>query len=302
MKRSALARAFQLLNHKPMLLLLYLPVQAVILLGLKFLMPTMGDINAALLSPEVMIPYLLYYPLAILLSLGSLLLLLPPSMELLSDGAAGLDTPPGWYKRGLKRHWWKPFAVYGIQQAVVFIIIIAFYVIEAFLMFFLFTFLAAGSGLPDSATPSLAAMLPILIILGLSVLLMTAVLYVVLSAFSLLLPASADLSFGKAWKVTFTKGWKKLPRLTGVYLLTNAVSMVFLLGLGAGYAFMSGRLDEIIAIKDIMETVYAAITLFSGYFSSWTGYFCLLITSASALFLLAYQFCVYQELKDEACR
>lgn len=93
MAGSALVNAFKALRQKPMVLLLLFPFFAFTPLLLLFI-PTMLNQNVDnSAAPYIMLAVMAGFLLAIFSMAARAILLVPPAMELLHDGAAGVKTP-----------------------------------------------------------------------------------------------------------------------------------------------------------------------------------------------------------------
>jgi hypothetical protein len=289
MKRNSIVNAFTLLSRKPLLLLLLVPTQALPLLAGELLPGS----DTAFFTPESMLKYILvllaFLAATLLLRIAGAVFLMPPAMELLHDGAAGEDTPNGWYGRGFRRHWWKP-AVAGLITGFLEFCVVVMVTIALIILLFLFAFVLLmfymdyhGDGVSDSTIN----LVPF--IAGTSISLFINVIFLIIqSFFALLLPASADRGFGKAFKLMFSAaGIRKFPKLLGGYLLTGVVSLAVFAAFAAAYVLLSGP-----------TSIDDAITVYYAFTSGWTGFFVLLFASVLYIYRTAYQFSVYQEIRD----
>lgn len=292
MRKSSLINAFTLLSRKPFLLLLLLPMQAALPLALKF------TVKPSLLStPDAIINFLLVmlacYGVILLFQLIGSIFLVPPSMELLQDGAAGTETEPGWYGRGLKGHWWKPVTLGTITFSINFVIGIFINVLMtivsliAMIPLGFLSSISASADTPDSIggltlAMMLATMIPYVI--------MAVVKLLAAGYSSLLLPALADRSFGSAFKAVFSKrGFIKVMKLFGVMLLLDFLSVFVVAAFGAAYIMLAG-------VPSSFETALYALLSFAG---SWTYLFVMLLVSLLGLYKYSYSFCLFSEIKKE---
>jgi hypothetical protein len=312
MKRSAMLQAFSTLRKKPMVLLLLLPVQFITVLSLKFLpdMSGMLDINnlenlngssaSAFMAPFMssFMVYMLISSMISLIALAAMFLLTPPAMELLSDGAADVETEKGWYVRGLRKHWWKPIVasliVGAITGAIVFIIYIVFVIVSLFATPLLTLGLAGqdyGMNSMNDINSTLGPIMTASTIIGVifGVILIVPI-YFIEAMFATFLPALADRSFGDAFKLTFSKkGFRKVPKAFGGFLLLGLASFIIMAVFIAGYVLIAGIPSEPLAF----------FSMYMKFFSSWVGVFSFLLVSLTVAIKPAYQFCIYQQIKDE---
>lgn len=288
MSKGSLANAYKVLGRKPILILLLLPLQAVSTLISKIVPGASANPTMIPAGWEYLLAILIVYGGLFLLSTLRQILLLPPAMVLLQDGAAGQDTPPGWYSLGLKKHWWKPIALGAMELSIQIILIVVFYILLFIFVFIFIGILAAGiDNLLSSPEPTPITLLSFLI----PCVPFTLVLIYVNSFFSLMLPALADRSFGAAFKLAFSKrGMKKIIKLAGVQLLIGFVSFCIYFAFGFGYVLLSGSMPD---------SFTGAMEAFSTFGSTWTGYFAVLLISLPSLYLYAYQFCLMEEVRKE---
>lgn len=303
MNNGAMYRAFQMIRKKPVILLLLLPIHAVSLLTFTF-MPDFSQMlnsinsldSSAMMSFQMKnMLYVLASSMISLISLAGLFVLMPPAMELLSDGAAGRETGNGWYSRGLRKHWWKPVVVNLITGAIMGVIMIILYIaIAVILGIFIGIWSGARYGgndanidLNDFLGGIMPAMLAGGVIFG-SVLFVVTLLF--RSFFALFLPALADRGFGEAFKLMFSrKGLRKFPRVLGGFLVINLVSGLIVTTFGAGHILLAG----------IPSGPFGPLVAILNFLRSWTGAFALLLGSVISIMQFPFQFSVYQTIKDE---
>jgi hypothetical protein len=286
---SALANAFNVLKRKPMILLLLFPIQALaplFLLVIPLFSAAPGDDTVGLLK------ILLVFGIIAIIGITALaraILLIPAAMELLHDGAAGADTPAGWYRRSLGKHWWKQLSlsiVQGILQfaeSTVLQFIMSIAITIPFILFIPFiandnSFTGFGFG---------ATLFFICLIFGIVSFVFQ---FFLESLFAYLLPAITDRSAGKAIKAIFSgRGMRKAPKLLGGRLLIGTVSTIlyavaffcftFVISAGAGFNFTSGMSGFVLFVCILCS--------------------CLFVTSYLSVYRNAFEFCVFQQIKKE---
>jgi hypothetical protein len=296
MENSAMLRAFRMLRQRPVLLLLILPIHAVSLLGLAFMPDMSGLMNLDALAESSAymsfqmnnVAYMLVNSLLSLVSLAGLFVLLPPAMELMADDAAGRETAPGWYTRGMKKHWWKPIAVNMILGCIVgviaLIVYIALLVLAVIVMIPLLGLTSPDFGSAQGMELSGGAVLAVVVVIIFIVLVISAIVTFIQSLFALFLPALADRGFGEAFRLMFSrKGMRMLPRLFGGYLLIGAASTLIVCTFAAGYVLLvgvpEGELGPLVALMDFLK--------------SGAGIFSLLLASVIGIIQYPFQFAVY---------
>lgn len=302
MKRSAMLRAFQVLKEKPMILLLIFPMQALSAFSLKFL-PDFSSVlnlvglysNTSEVYSTITTNFMIFSLINSLLSMvtfAGTFLLVPPAIELLRDGAAGRKTESSWYMRGLRLHWWKPIVSNMIVGAITGVVFIVFYVLLLVLSFAITPLISAGfSGMqvPSSGIEGPAIIVGLIIgliggsVIGLAVLIIKAL-------FAMFLPALADRSFGGAFKLMFSrKGLRKFFRAFGGLILISLVPSIFIVALGAAY----------IALTGIPGGTLGIVTALCNFLRSWTGVFGTVLCSLSGVVTYAFEFCLFQQVKEE---
>lgn len=297
MKNSAMLCAFRLLRQRPTLLLLMLPAQAVSLISLAF-MPDFSAVlnfgammdNAAMLSFQATnLLYTLASSLASLVAFTGLFVLIPPAMELLSDGAAGRGTGAGWYGRGIRRHWWKPVVTGMIKNAVLGAFALLLYVALILVVVVLVATNAASlSGVsPTSLLNNIAPAATIAgVFFGVAI---AAVSLFVESFFGLFLPALADRSFGAAFRLMFGRaGLRKLPKLLGGTLLIGLASFLPVALAGTAHTLIHG----------VPAGNLGLISAILRFFGSAPGIMSLLLSSVIGVLQVPFQFCVHQQVRD----
>lgn len=305
MNNSAMLRAFGMLRKRPVLILLILPMHAVSLLSLAFLpdLTKLLDFNAltsgsAMLSMQASsIVSSLVSSLASVISFAGLFVLLPPAVELMADGAAGAETAPGWYGRGLRRHWWKPVVVSLITGAILGAIVFVLYIAMIFLIIIvMIPFMGSlswygsspsASGAESALSGAMPAITAVAVIFGLFI---AAISLLIQSFFGLFLPALADRGFGGAFRLMFSrKGLRKFPRMLGGMALISLVSGLIVTTLGALRILIvgipEGQLGPVIALWDFIRSA--------------PGILGMLLVSVIGLLQYPFQFGVYQMVKDE---
>lgn len=307
MKKSAMLQAFKVIGQKPIVLLLILPIQAISVLCMKFYpdMSSMLDMNNLInmsqnsISSYMMsfmssfLVFMLVASLASLLGLAAMFLLTPPSMELFRDGAAGAETEVGWYLRGLRKHWWKPIVASLVLGAATSIVGFIFYIIYFVVSLFISPLIGLGmAGISTNDINSVMGQtMNISLIVG-SVfgLAMAVPLVFVEAMFATFLPALADKGFGEAFKLVFSKkGFRKVPKAFGGYLLMALASTLITVVFFIGYVLLTG----------IPEGPFGYFTVIFKYISSWAGVLSMLLASLTVVIKPAFQFCLYQQIKDE---
>jgi hypothetical protein len=308
MKKSAMSQAFKALGRKPLVFLLILPVPLAGILHVCF-MPDLSklmDLNNAVYNME-------YYPdfqffadqmrsivvgsLASVISLAGIFLLLPPAVELLRDGAAGTETPRGWFARGIVNHWWKPAVTSVITGAAYFVVSIPAAIVmcvSIFMRSFTLTgdfYFSSYMSPNDAVNTVMNTLFPDLlwqiVIFGAVFGVLALVAY---SLFGLMLPALADRKFGAAFKLMFgRKGFRNLPRMAGGLLLLYVVPQAVFVGFGALYVMTAG------VPGDYMGWILA---LYS-FIRSWAGLLAFVISALFIVLTYAFKFCVYQQIKEE---
>lgn len=309
MNNSAMLQAFQTLKRKPMLFLFLLPMELLSLLNIPFT-PDMakymdldnlaGNSTRMMLEMQSMnVLSSLMSILMLLLMLAFVFLLLPPSLELLRDGAAGADTQPGWYVRGLRKHWWKPLVSGLIQFAIYAGLIIALY----FVMLVLFTqsfqqFITSGidqsyNSLPAKETINrlMADIIPVFAgPFGILMLVVYTVKLFIDTMFGLFLPALADRKFGDSFLLVFSKkGFRKFPKMLGGLLLLGIVPVILYAALGAEYWLTNGQPVDF----------WGIMTLMMKFIKSWEYAGGILIVGVFSVLAYAFRFCIYQEIRAE---
>lgn len=315
MKKSAMLQAFQVLRKKPMVLLLLLPLPIVTVAVSAISLYTMPDMSK-MFDMNYMMEYtntldrsgsmmmmniisLLASSVSSILAVISAFVLVPPAMELLSDGAAGMETSRGWYMRGLRQHWWKPFVDGAITEGIYAILAIPLAVVLFIVIMAVTTGMAFGSFASDSngiieagsldmfETNMMATMF---VILGAFMLILYGVLWILKSVFGVFLPALADRKFGDAFKLLFSKkGFRKLPKMLGGQLLLGLVPGLFYILLGAAYILITG----------IPEGPMGILIAMINFMKSWAGILGMLFGVLFIVLTYAFRFCVYQQIKDE---
>jgi hypothetical protein len=304
MKKSAMMQAFQTLQKKPLLLLLILPIQAVSILSLIF-MPDYSKLlsmnNLAYYSNEVStslqmsyIIFLLATSVTSLITLIGTFVLLPPAMELLRDGAADVESTAGWYMRGLRKHWWKPIVSSLIVSCILGVIVFVLYIVLVVVMMIAMSAMASGfaaSGSYSSVDGALNSIMPVAFGIGIVFgLIIAGISLVIQSVFALFLPALADRGFGESFKLLFSKrGFRKLPKLFGGLLLIYLVPAILNCAIFAAY----------ILIKGIPNDAMGFLTLILSYVRSWPGILGMLLSAIAQAVVYPFQFCVFQQVKDE---
>lgn len=291
MENSAMLRAFQMLRKKPILLLLLLPMQAVQVLILPFMpdFSTMlnytsfaqSSFNSYMLSNVV---FMLASSMASIVSLAGMFLLLPQAMELMSDGSAGRETAPGWYARGLRRHWWKPVVSSMIISAISGAVVMCFYLLMLVASIVLLVpLINAGHGQLEGGAlaaviAAAAAMVFLLVLISL----------VLQAFFAPLLPALAEKKFGDAFKLVFSrKALRQLPRILGGYLLISFVSGLAVCAAGALYVIIAG----------VPEGPTGPLLAIMGFLRSGAGVISLLLSAVIGVILVPFQFAVYRKIE-----
>lgn len=298
MKKSAMLQALQALQKKPILILLILPIQVVSLISLAFLPDfsslmnlnslTSGSSSALVAFQASDMIYLLVNSFASLVSLAGMFVLIPPAIELLRDCAAGVETPAGWYARGLRKHWWKPIVSGLISGAIMFAFAFVLYIVLVVVMMVGSVGLAIGS---SAVTLSTNSIMPIAVIVGVVFGLIIAVIMLVIEAFfALFLPALADRGFGESFKLLFSrKGLRKLPKLFGGLLLIALIPGILNAALMAGY----------LLIKGIPGDAMGLMTVLMNYMHSWPFILGMLFSGLARVVVYPFQFSVFQQVKDE---
>jgi hypothetical protein len=289
MGSSSFLNALRTLRRKPMLLLLLMPLHfATPLVGKLLHAPIITTDSSAISSVSGMMNLLADVMPYILGICGSILLLylvagfflVPPALELLQDGAAGAETPAGWYGRGLKKYWWKPVSL-GILE-----VVFCGLLVMIFSIFISFIQLAGSPGM--SSIGSFAFDSPLGILMLAVALILAFILYFIISAFALLLPAVADRDFNDAFRAVFSGfGLKKTMKVFGAFLLADIVSFAFYFIFEIGFILLNGP-------KESLADLSAAMALFS---ASWTSYCASVLMSFSILFKYAFVFSVFREIK-----
>jgi hypothetical protein len=278
MGSSSFLNAFRLIFKRPVLILLLLPLQLALPLVGR-LMPEASGFGI--------------YAVELLLYLAAGFLLIPPAMELMHDGTQGLDSPPGWYGRGLSRHGWKPVAIAAIEVGVVAAVGILFIVILAVVMTGALAGLINADVLADPTllkdTDIYSALMPVIV----PILIMTVIFLIlyewIVSFFAMMLPAAADRSFGDAFKALFKKpGFRKTLKVFGVYLLTDFISSLVVIAVTVvGTLVTEGPFSP----EDVQQSML-------DFTSTWAYYGIGAVLSLTMLFKYGYIFSVFQEIKN----
>jgi hypothetical protein len=298
MGSSSFLNAFRLIKRKPVLLLLLLPLQlAVPLIGRVVPLNLPADVGNVSSTTQMMNSMMGFYGdifgmMGILLLLYVLagVFLIPPAMELLHEGAQGAEAPSGWYGRGLVKHWWKPVAIGAIEVAITAIVSILFYIVLAIIVFAAVPQLGSLTGMQglsesDLYTMASSLVVPVLVLMAVFML----VYHLLLSFFAMLMAATADRSFGDAFRALFSGfGFKKVMKVYGVYLLAQIVSGLVLAAFAAAYILLSGHISS----REGFQTSLAS------FLGSWTYYFAIALASFTILFKSGYIFSVFQEIKN----
>jgi hypothetical protein len=283
--------AFRILRRKPMLLLLLLPLHAAVPLAAK-LLPAAGTSLSEytitnftdLMNYAIgLLPYFAcLLGIVLLMYLAAGLLFVPPAMELLKDGADDLETPRGWYGRGMKKFWWKPAVLGTVEVAACGLLAVIFLVFIELIQFL--------------GDPGLSYLNPFALLSpeGIAMIALASVLcaavYCVLCLFALLLPAAANGSLDAAFGAVFSKkGLKKALKVLCVFLLADMVSMAVYYMFEFGYILLGGYRTSVDNLFDLMNL----------YASSWTAYCATVTASFVILFKYAYVFSVFREIRDE---
>ncbi len=319
MSGNSFLNAFRVLAKKPMVLLLLFPIHALspLLLLLLPLLNQMEPISDDAIVAIVMSVVLLAFLLTVLYALARSVLLVSPAMELLRDGTAGAETPDGWFLRGVKKHWWKRgvlgCAEYSISMLLSFAMQFVMMVPMAFMMIPITG--AAGSG-------SVGLMITIMVLLYVLMFLISIVsalvMFVVESLSAYLLAAFADRDFVSSFKAVFGKtGRKKFYKLLGGRFVISLVAtiLVAFVAFGGFFAAFLAQADfqwdkmgsfaseqpysygedysyeledpfEAFSYKDILPTAIIVTV-------------CWLLYSVMEIYRFAYEFCVFQEVKNK---
>ena len=314
MKKSAMALAFQTLRRKPMVLLLLLPVPIISVIVSAISLQTLPDLNKMLdmnylmnyasgmeTTQSMMISNMismLVSSVSMILSLCSLFLLVPAAMEMLADGAAGRETAPGWFTRGMRRHWWKPITDSSITGGIFAVLFIPLYIVFIILVSLAVTGMTMGTITNYSDSSSLDSingiMSGIVTPLLIAVIVFAGIVYVlellVSSVFGLFLPALADRGFGEAFKLLFSKkGFRKLPRMLGGKALITLVPGFIYTALYAVYLLITG----------LPADVMGYLINFLSFMKSWAGILGLLLMSIIGILVYPFRFGVHQLIRDE---
>lgn len=308
MKKSAMLQAFQALGRKPMLFLLLLPVQLVGVLA-ALCMPDVSKMldwnNLAYMDMQYVrvmeynVLIMLVNSLSFIVGLGSIFLLVPPAVELLRDGAAGIETKPGWYTRGIASHWWKPVVtslITGAAYAIVSIPVIVAMMASFFMRSFSFAgdpnlyispYMPPNEAINEIMGKYMPGMLGQFAVFCAVIGVLSLIVY---SMLGMMLPALADRKFGAAFKLMFSrKGFRNLPRMAGGLLLLNVVPLAVYIALGALYFLMNGWPQDF----------FGYLTGLFGFMKSWEGILGLLLMAVFPVLTYAFQFSVYQQVADE---
>ncbi len=308
-----MALAFQTFRRKPMVLLLLLPVPVISVIlqaiNLQFLpdLSKLLDVNYLLensarmeTTQQMMITNMvsmLVSSLSLILSLCFVVLLVPATMELLADGAAGVETAPGWFTRGLRRHWWKPITDSAITDGIFIVLFIPLYIVFIVVGVAVSGVAAGAAGsmggmpVPDTADGIMSSILaPILLMALIFAVIVFVLRLLVYSVFGLFLPAMADRGFGQAFRLMFSKkGFRKLPRMLGGQALILLLPGLVYVVLFAAYLLISGLPVDaqgyLIGILNFMK--------------SWAGILGLLLVSIMGILIYPFRFAVYQLVRDE---
>ena len=319
MSGNSFLNAFKVLAKKPMALLLLFPIHAFtpLLLLLLPLLNQVKPISDDAIAAIVMAVLLLAFLLAVLFALARSVLLVSPAMELLRDGAAGVETPAGWFLRGIKKHWWKrgilACAEYSISMLLSFAMQFVTMIPMAIIMIPMTG--AAGSGSFGLLITIIVLMYALLILISI---VSALVMYVVESLSAFMLVAFADRSFISSFRAIFGKtGRKKFYKLLGgrfVISLLAAILIAFV-AFGGFFAAFLAQTDfqwdkigsaaseqpysyeddytyeledpfEEFSYKDILPTAIIVTV-------------CWLLYSAMEIYRFAYEFCIFQEVKNK---
>ncbi len=314
MKKSAMVLAFQTLRRKPMVLLLLLPVPVISvivsavslqalpdlskMMDMDYLMNYASGMNATQNMMITNMISMLVSSVSAILSLCSAFLLVPAAMELLADGAAGRETSPGWFTRGMRRHWWKPITDSAITGGIFAVLFIPLYIVFIVLVTFAATGLTMGSisnyGDSSSLDSLNGIMSGIMTPIFVGAIVFGGIVYVlellVSSIFGLFLPALADRGFGDAFKLLFSKkGFRKLPRMLGGKALITLVPGFIYAVLYVAYLLITGL---------PADTMGYLINILS-FMKSWAGILGLLLISIMGILIYPFRFGVHQLLRDE---
>lgn len=287
MTRSSLANAFIVLARKPFVLLLLFPFEAFFPLCLLLQPSFTVTFDDTLTFPRLML-ILGVFTVILLLRLLKAVVLLPPAAELLSDGAAGRATPPGWFLRGLQLHWWKRLPLALIEWASWVVLYVFFQVVIMFVMSFamlaLVPVFAMSQGLGANG-PSAAVLLLLFAVILIGCGAITLAQFAVETLGAYLYPALVGKRFGEAFKAVFSRrGMRLLPKFAGGRLLVAFVRWAFVFA---------------VAVVHSMLTAGLGITDMSGFgqtalFAALMG-LCLFVSSYLSVYRHAFEFCVFRE-------
>jgi hypothetical protein len=288
---TSLANAFIVLRRKPAVLLLLFPVQAFapfFLLLIPLLEESPNDDITAFMKLM-----LTFGALAVIfiVALARAVLLVPPAVELLHDGAAGAATPPGWFSRGIRRHWWKRLSIAAAEWSLT----AAVNLIVQLILSFLMPLAAALMILPfagDESAAELTAGVGFILLLAFCALGFVLFLFqFVVECFgAYLLPALADRGFAAAFRAVFGRlGAGRLAKLVGGRFLVGMAKCVALFVCMSAYILMIGFGSHAVAYSGFADLAILAVALS----------ICLFVTSCLSVYRNAFEFCVFQEVAAE---
>lgn len=305
---NSFLNAFKVLAKKPVVLLLLFPLHAIAPF-LLLLLPLLEDVDGRdnTIGMIIMLALLCLVVLAYLYMIVRAVLLVSPAMELLRDGAAGQDTPKGWFLRGLKRHWWKRLVLGCAEQSVSTVMSTIVQVILPIPVLMMMPLLIDTETSGDGGA-FVSVMIAFYVLSILVSVVMAAVMFLVESLSSFLLTAFADRGFGASFQAVFGKvGRRKFAKLLGGRFLIALVSLIVVAtlacgGLIAGSILQTGfnmdqsyrstydiDINPFESIDSVMDILPFAVVLAV----------CMLAYGLLEIYRFSYEFCVFQEVKNE---
>lgn len=203
-----LGRTFRTLKKNPKITLLFgamylVPIVLFVVLAIS-VFPEINNLSSSYLydNPEHFNNFMLIYSAVMgastILGLLMVTLVLPSVFNYIYEVCAGLQTE-GWYKRGLKRSWWKILVLFLIYMAVVFALSLVFMIFAMVLY---------------------RAMWIAMIIMYLGILVVAVYMTIAMAA------VIAEDDFGKALGNSFTLGSKYFFKLLGTMVLVMIPSFI----------------------------------------------------------------------------
>lgn len=227
--------------------------------------------------------------LVAVVALARAVLLIPPAMELLHDGAAGAKSPPDWYWRGLGRHWWKRISMsvaeWSVSSAVS---IVAQFVLNIAMTLLIIPFIPLMA--IGDATFLAFYWVFILFVFSIFYLVFFVFRFLLESLGAYLLAAMTDRNLPQSFATVFGRqGMRRLPKLLGGRFLVGAVSTVFqIIAWTCCFVAMGAATSNgpSIGIPVLLFTIFAACI-------------CIFIASCLSIYRNAFEFCVFQEIKNQ---